>query len=222
MKAKKTKFHGIYEINGKLATVNLVPGYQSANEELVEIGGKEFRIWDHFTSKPAAAIKRNISIFPIKKAQKVLYLGFASGKTGSFISDIVGREGMVYAVEISERSLREALPMTEKRGNIVCILNDARLPEKYENMVIEKVDVIFSDTADPQQVEIVIRNTQKFLKPSGHVMLSIKSQSISSTKPPKEIYKECLKKLEKYFEILDKVELDPYERAHMLVIMKSK
>ena len=57
---------------------------------------------------------------------------------------------------------------------------------------------------------------------NGHAIIAIKSQSIDVTKPPRQVYKECLQELEKHFEILDKVELDPYEKYHLFVVMKSK
>ena len=40
----------------------------------------------------------------MKPGAKVLYLGAASGTSVSHVSDIVGPEGTVYAVEFSHRS----------------------------------------------------------------------------------------------------------------------
>lgn len=216
------KFSGVYEIDGGIATVNLVPGYRSSNEELVKIDDTEYRIWDSYRSKPSAAIRRKLKIFPLKKGMKVLYLGLAEAKTASFFSDIVGKNGIVWGVEISERSLREAIPICERRANIIPILADARKSELYENIILGKVDCLYEDVSSPDQVQILIRNAEKFLKPKGYAIIAIKSQSIDVTKPPREIYKECLKELEKHFEILDKVELDPYEKAHMFVVMSLK
>jgi len=221
MKVKQSKFEGVYRINGKFATVNLVPGFKSTNEDLVKIDNVEYRIWDYYTSKPAAAFKKGLETFPLKKWNKVLYLGLAEGKTASFFSDIVGTSGIIYGVELSERSLREAIPVCDKRGNMIPILADARRTELYENVLIDKVDGIFIDVASPDQVDITIRNSQKFLQSNGWVMLAIKSQSIDVIKPPKQVYKECLQKLENYFEVLDKVELDPYEKSHMYVVMRE-
>ena len=48
----------------------------------------------------------------------MLYLGAASGTTVSHVSDIVGPEGLVYAVEFSHRSGRDLLNMCKKRTNI--------------------------------------------------------------------------------------------------------
>lgn len=221
-KIQKTKFDSVFKINGKLATINLVPGYKSSNEDLLKIENNEYRIWDPWTSKPSAAFKSRLGEFPLKKGDHILYLGIANGKTASFFSDIIGKEGLVFGVEISERPFRELLPIAEKRGNIIPILANARKVEEYENQVLGKVDCVYEDVASDDQVEILIRNCEKFLKPKAYAIIAIKSQSIDVVKPPRQVYEECLQELEKHFEILDKIELDPYEKFHLFVVMKSK
>lgn len=221
MQAKPHKFDGIYLINGKICTINLSPGKNVYGEQLIKIGEKEYREWIPFRSKLCAAIKKGIKHFPFKKGSKVLYLGAGSGTTISHISDIIGKDGIIYAVEISERPLRDLVKLAEIRQNIVPILADARLTETYENLILEKVDMLYEDVADPDQIKILVKNSEKFLKADGIAEIAIKSQSISSTKPPKEVYKECLAELEKHFKILDKVELDPYEKFHLFVVLKK-
>lgn len=206
----------------RLMTENLVIGERVYGEELVKKGDKEFRVWDHMRSKPAAALKKGLKNFPLEKGMKVLYLGVASGTTVSHFSDIVGREGIIYGVEISERVLRELVPIAEKRGNIVPILGDARKPEEYENLVLEKVDLVYEDVADPDQIKILVRNCEKFLRDGGYAMIAIKSQSIDVTKPPKKVYAEAIEELGKYFEVVDSVELDPFERHHLFVVLRKR
>ncbi len=216
------KFEGIFLVNGKLATVSLRPGTTVYGERLVKSGKKEYRIWDFYRSKPATAIKKGLKEFPLKKGMSVLYLGIASGTTASHFSDIVGKDGLIYGVEIAERVLRELIIHAERRGNIVPILADARKPESYENIVFGKVDLIYEDVASKDQIPILIRNAEKFLKSRGYALIAIKSQSIDVTKKPREIYKKCLTELEKHFDILDKVELDPFEKMHLFVVMKRR
>jgi fibrillarin-like pre-rRNA processing protein len=60
VEVKKTNFFGVYKINGKLATVNLVPGEKVYGEELIKVNNKEYRVWDFWRSKPAAAIKKGL------------------------------------------------------------------------------------------------------------------------------------------------------------------
>ena len=147
-------------------------------------------------------------------------MGISSGATASFFSDIIGPEGMIYGVEISDRSIRDLNPIAEKRNNIAPILANSRKPQDYN--WIEPIDVVYQDVATRDQSDIIIRNAKEFLKPDGFALLAIKSRSINVVKPPKEVYKDELEKLKMHFVILEKVELDPYEKDHLFVVMKLK
>lgn len=50
----------------------------------------EYRAWNPFRSKLAAAILGGIDQIHIKPGAKIMYLGAASGTTVSHVSDIVG------------------------------------------------------------------------------------------------------------------------------------
>jgi fibrillarin-like pre-rRNA processing protein len=216
------KFPGVFLVDKNLATVNLVPGEKVYGEQLVKDKKTEYRIWDYFRSKPAAAIKKGLKEFPLKEGMKVLYLGIASGTTASHFSDIIGPDGIIYGIDIAKRVLRDLISHAEKRGNIIPILADTRKPEDYEKNVLEKVDLVYADVADPEEVKIFIRNCLKFLKPKGFGMIAIKSRSIDVIKQPQQIYKESKKQLEEYFEILDFVTLDPFEKDHGFFVCKLK
>jgi len=216
----KEIFPGIWQKEKKLFTQNLVPGYRSHKEHLIKIKNIEFRGWDPYHSKPAAAIIKGLKVFPIKEKDKILYLGISSGATASFFSDIIGPDGIIYGVEVSERSIRDLNPVAEKRKNIVPILADARKPQDYN--WIEPVDIVYQDVASRDQSDIIVRNARQFLKKSGFAVLVIKSRSINVVKLPKEVYKEELKKLGEHFEIIEKIELDPYEKDHLFLVMKMK
>ena len=216
----KTLFPAVYESKGKLLTKNMVPGFRSHSEELVQIGEQEYRVWDSSRSKPAAAIAKGLKQFPLKPGMKVLYLGAANGNTISFFSDIVGPDGIIYAVEISSRSMRDLTQLAEKRGNIVPILANAKLPASYN--WVEPVDLVFEDVATSDQSEILIRNAKAFLKPRGHAMIAIKSRSIDVTRSPDQIYKQEITKLEKQFTIVEKKKLDPLEKDHLFLVLKLR
>ena len=65
------------ERNGRVAllTRNLVPGKRVYNEELIQRDRVEYRTWDPFRSKLAAAILKGMPEDVIKEGDKVLYLG---------------------------------------------------------------------------------------------------------------------------------------------------
>jgi fibrillarin-like pre-rRNA processing protein len=213
-------FENVYWFNNRMYTKNLVPGRQVYGERLIKNDKGEFREWDIFRSKPAAAISKGLHHFPIKEGMKVLYLGIASGTTASHFSDIIGKEGIIYGIEISERVLREIIPMAEDRCNIVPLLADGRKPEEYS--WVEQVDLIYADVAAKEQSEILIRNAKLFLKHDGFGMIAIKARSIDVTKQPKVVFKEQRNILENFFNVTDSVTLDPFERDHCFFVLKRK
>ncbi len=217
---EQQQFENIFFINDRIYTKNLIPGSQVYAEKLIKTDQGELREWDSFRSKPAAAMKNNLHHFPLKEGMKILYLGIASGTTSSHFSDIIGKEGIIYGIEISERVLRELIPVADERKNIVPILADARKPEEYN--WIEQVDLIYADVAVKEQSEILIRNAKVFLKADGFGMIAIKSRSIDVTKNPKIVYIEQRKILEKFFNVTDFVTLNPFERDHGFFVLKRK
>ena len=91
----------------KLATENLIPGNQVYNEKLVQLNAVEYRIWNPFRSKLAAAIMNGLDDFPFKQKSDVLYLGVSTGTTISHISDIVGQNGTIFGIEHASRVARD-------------------------------------------------------------------------------------------------------------------
>lgn len=218
-------FEGVYWIEleegkPKLATKNLSPGNRVYDEKLVQYENEEYRFWDPYRSKLGSAILRGIKNVPIHSGSKVLYLGAASGTTASHVSDIVGKEGMVYCVEISSRPLRDLLITCEQRPNLVPILADAQKVEKYRAS-IEQVDVIYQDVAHPEQTNIALKNIQTFLREDGRCLIALKARSIDVTKDPRTIFREEMEKLEKEMEIVDSKLLDPYEEDHAMLLLKN-
>ena len=158
---------------------------------------------------------QNIHIGPGKK---VLYLGAASGTTVSHVSDVVGPEGCVYAVEFSPRSGRDLINMAKVRTNVVPIIEDARHPLKYR-MVVGMVDVVFADVAQPDQARIVAINAHHFLKKGGHFVISIKASCVDSTIPAEAVFQSEVKKLRaEQFKPKEQLTLEPYERDHAVVV----
>jgi len=221
-------FPAIYQVtleNGtqRLATKNLTPSRDVYGERFTKYKGVEYRLWDPFRSKLAAAILKNLRNVPIKPDHKVLYLGAASGTTASHVSDIVGEKGYVYCVEFAPRAIRELVNnVCVFRLNMSPILDDARSPRKYAMFISGKVDDVYCDIAQPEQAKILADNAELFLKKSGWIMLAVKAQSIDVTKEPSEIYKREVDVLEnRDFCITEIVHLEPYDKAHAMIVART-
>jgi len=218
------RHEGIFIAKGKedsLCTLNSVAGVSVYNEKRVSVdkdGEKvEYRIWNPFRSKLAAAILGGIENIYIKPGTKLLYLGAASGTTVSHCADIVGPKGVVYAIEFSHRSGRDLIEMAKKRTNVIPIVEDARHPLKYR-MLVGMVDTIFADVAQPDQARIVALNAQYFLKAGGHFVISIKANCVDSTQKPAVVFAKEVEKLQsENFKPEEQITLEPFERDHAVV-----
>ncbi len=217
----KQVFPGVYRVEGKLATKSLAPGKTVYGEVVKKIRGDEYRLWDPKRSKLAAAIAKGLGSMPIKPGDKVLYLGAATGTTASHVSDIVGENGLVYCVEFSARAMRDLLAVCESRENMIPVLADARLPEKYEKEV-GGVDVVYEDVAAREQARILSENASRFLKPGSPAAIAIKARCISTVKNPKEVYARVIGELRQHFEVVEKIDIAPYEIDHLFVVLKKK
>ncbi len=216
----KNVFADVYSIDNRLATKNLVKGRTVYDENLILHQGNEYRSWTPYRSKLSAAVMNGLKTFAIKKDSCVLYLGASTGTTASHVSDIVGKEGRVYCVEISERSMRDLINVCQSRSNMLPILSDAHKIENYSK-IVEECDVIYQDISAKEQAEIMKKNS-RFLKKGGIAYFVIKSQSVDISKPPSEVFKSELAKLTEDFEILEKLSLEPYDSAHMFAVLKKK
>ena len=215
---KQTFFWIQIEGEKKLATQNLVPGNQVYNEKLVQHKGSEYRIWNPFRSKLAAAIMNDLKNFPFNQKSDVLYLGVSTGTTISHISDIVNQGGTIFGIEHASRVARDFLDrVATHRKNIVPIIQDARRPEEFFS-VYKKVDIVYVDIAQPDQTNIAIENCRLYLKSGGYLFLVIKTRSIDVVKDPKIVIKDEIKKLETLFEIKQTIDLHPYDKDHAMVI----
>ncbi len=217
----KQIFDGIYSDGKNIYTKNLISGKKVYGEKLIREGNEEYREWDAYRSKYGAAIKNGLaeSIFP--NGGIVIYLGSAEGTTVSHVSDIVGTKGAVFCIDISEIAMNKLTKLAEIRENLYPILSDAQLTENYKEYFDIKADAMFQDISQRNQADIFIRNAQ-FLKKGGLGALALKTKSISQSEAKEDILVSEKKVLEKEFEILQTIMLEPYEKHHYLILMRKK
>ncbi len=204
--------------NKFLATQNLVTGNNVYGEKIVNFDDIEYRLWEPFRSKLAAALLKGLKENPIKESTKVLYLGASTGTTVSHVSDIVGNKGVVFSVEPSPRVGRELLEnVASKRKNIIPILADARNYLNYYGY-FGLVDVVYSDIAQPDQTAIAMDNCKNYLKAGGDLVIIIKTRSIDVLTDPKVVTQNEAKRLqENNFHILQIINLEPFDKDHSLI-----
>ncbi|HWR27886.1 MAG TPA: fibrillarin-like rRNA/tRNA 2'-O-methyltransferase [Candidatus Thermoplasmatota archaeon] len=210
---------GIYKKNDRLFTVNPenCRGTKVYNEQLFTEDDKEYRSWNPFRSKLAAALLKGITL-DLSPTTSILYLGAATGTTVSHLSDIVTK-GTLYAVESSPIAIISLLKVAEKRQNIIPILSDANHPERYQHLV-PTVDLVYQDISQRNQADIFTRNIRAYLKPNGTGLIMVKARSIDVALKPKQAYELVCSALQKEkFRMKKTVDLTPFEKDHAAIIM---
>jgi fibrillarin-like pre-rRNA processing protein len=218
---KETNIAGVYRDKNKILTVNPenCKGYKVYNEKLYKQKGNELRSWNPYRSKLAAAILNGFRL-KIESDSHILYLGAATGKTVSHISDIC-KEGIIYAVENSPIAVKKLIRLCEKRNNIIPIYDNANQPEHY-SAIVSSVDLVYQDISQRNQAEIFSSNTKRYLKKGGYGIIMVKARSIDISLKPKKAYNLISSYLEKKgMNIQDKLDLSPYVKDHMAIVISN-
>jgi fibrillarin-like pre-rRNA processing protein len=145
---------------------------------------------------------------------RVLYLGAANGTTVSHVADYTE---VVYAVEFAPRPMQDLIEVARRRKNVIPIMADASRPASYAPLV-EAVDLVYQDVAQPDQAAIAIRNCV-FLRPGGHLILMLKTRSVDVRKDPVSVFDETVAALAGAgFVIQESAWLIPYHQDHAAIV----
>ena len=217
------KFKVYSQGKGRLArlyTKSMLKNASHFGEKIFKYKSEEYREIDPKRSKFAAAIIKGLSQTGIKPESKILYLGASHGYTPSFVSDIVGENGVVFCLDFAPTVMRDLVLLCERRKNMIPLIADAKKPSSYKENIIP-VDVVYQDIAQREQVKIFVENCDLHLKDGGFGLLALKSRSVDVSEKPKRIFELAKKELEKHLKIVDYRELDPYEKDHAFFVVKK-
>jgi fibrillarin-like pre-rRNA processing protein len=225
-KINKSKIFEVYEEEKgrrkSIYTINLNPGKKVYDERLVIENNIEYREWNINKSKLAATIIKGCPNTGIRKGDVILYLGASTGTTPSHVSDIVGKEGFVFALDFAPRVVRELVFLCEERENMAPMLEDANHPENYQDKLPKEVDIVYQDIAQRNQSEIFLKNCKLYLKKDGYALIAVKARSVDVSKRPSEIFKQVRNEISQELIIIDERKLDPFEKDHIFFVCKKR
>lgn len=207
----------LLQLDGKLHTEDLEGGRSVHGEPLLVSDGRTWREWVPWRSKMATYIKKKG--IPRFEGRSLLYLGAAQGTTVSHLSDMMP-EGTIYAIEVSPTAFSSLSSLSKRRPNIVPILGDAFHPETYR-MMVGSADALYQDVAQKDQLGMFLRNSEMFLRKGGRGMLMLKARSVDVTAAPQNIADSTSKGLkESGFEVLDILDLGPFQKDHFAIYVE--
>jgi fibrillarin-like pre-rRNA processing protein len=171
------------------------------------------RVWDPYRSKLSALYHAGAGV-DLLPWMRVLYLGAANGTTVSHVAYYVE---VVYAVEFAPRPMQDLLEVCRRRKNIIPLIADAARPEQYAPLV-ESVDLLYQDVAQPDQAAILLRNSA-FLKPGGTLILMLKTRSVDVRKEPLDVFCDTIDILtSSKFIVKESKWLAPFHADHAAIV----
>tara|TARA_B100000925_G_scaffold216937_1_gene165949 strand:+ start:99 stop:794 length:696 start_codon:yes stop_codon:yes gene_type:complete len=230
--AKKRRLSWAVMIDGRaIWTLNAVPKRSQYGETLRKFRGTEYRRWDPTRSKLGAAISRarttQYELLP-EEGDTCLYLGAGHGTSLSHLHDQVcgannEKEGRIIAVDLSPRCLRDLVHLATLRPGLVPVLGDARKHSAWGIMVSKKVDWLLQDVSQVGQAEIFIKAVNRFLKPGGKALLSLKAASERfSDESEKQVFRDVREQLENAgLNIEEQIDLHGLEDNHCLYFVTN-
>jgi len=214
-----TRWPGVHREGRDLYTVNGEPGVRVYGEALRTVAGIEYRLWDPFRSKLAAFLLSGAPDDLLPPVGRALYLGGAHGTTVSHLSDL-WPAAAIFVVEKSPVSFAPLLALARRRANLLPLLTDAQLPERYRADVGE-VDFLYQDIAQREQAGIFVENAEACLAPGGRAILMLKTRSVTQRRPPSAILRETRERLGRAALRIDgEAPLAPFSRDHVALSVR--
>jgi len=214
----RTNWPGVYRDGRDLFTRNRVPGERVYGEELRVADGVEYRRWDPFRSKLAALLVRGAPSDLWSDVRSVLYLGAAHGTTASHLSDL-WPDAEVFVVEKSPTSFAPLLALARRRTNLLPLLADAQLPERY-GADVGLVDLLYQDVAQRNQAAIFVENARASLAPGRTGILMLKVRSVTQRRPGPAVVRDAKAELQRGgLAVRAEVPLGPFSRDHVALVV---
>jgi fibrillarin-like pre-rRNA processing protein len=215
-----TGWTGVYREGRDLFTRNPLPGERVYGEELRTSGGVEYRLWDPFRSKLAALLLKGPPPDLWGEVRSVLYLGAAHGTTASHMSDL-WPDADIFVVEKSVTSFAPLLALARRRSNLLPLLTDAQLPERYRADV-GLVDLLYQDVAQRNQAAIFVENARACLAPGGVGILMLKVRSVTQRRPGPAVVREARAELHRGgLTVRGEVALNPFSKEHVALLVSA-
>jgi len=208
---KSTGIPNLYEEGNSLYTLTKFekPVY---GERILIRNSKMYREFSPLRSKLASSIKLGFKP-ELGEEDHMLYLGASTGTTASHISDILSK-GVIFAVEFSPVSMIKLSELGKSRENLIPLLLDANKPEQYEPF-IDWVDMIYQDIAQPNQIDIFLKNVKYYSPKRGIIMY--KSYSMRSNTE----LKNEINKLKKYFKNISMKNIERFHKGHYAIYVSN-
>jgi fibrillarin-like pre-rRNA processing protein len=218
----------------QLATKNMVKGTKTRKERTKIVNDEEFLEWSPYKSKLAAAIRSGLQILPIIKNSKVVCINLLEESTILHISNIVDSGGSVFVIDVNKNKKSFLNKLVDTHKNIIPIY-DAADELSFSSSMTGKVDALYVDIPESEQIEQIVEKYGSLLKNEGFLMLIAKKDDdailendlvgwMAEQRAGLNKIREITAKLKSQFEIIQEINLginyamEPYHKLHAFIL----
>jgi ubiquinone/menaquinone biosynthesis C-methylase UbiE len=136
-------------------------------------------------------LKKFSDVLPVKSGSTVLDLACGRGDYSVFFSQIVGDQGLVYALDLWEEGIKllEERIKKQKITNIMTLISDAARQIEIDDYSVDicLMATVLHDFEEAGQADVVLKEIHTLLKPNGRLAVLEFKKIDGPPGPPKHI-----------------------------------
>ena len=173
----------------------------------------QYRNWNPFYSKLAAALFNGLEIFPFKSDSKIFYSGSSSTTTLNHLLDIIDSKGIIYLQKNNATKIKNLknVVIVDQENNSTLSSNDLKEP----------FDVIYLDIITNENLQTQILNHEKTLKNSGFLII-ILNKIIKINEPSfRDQINNIIINSNSSLKLIQEINLSNFFKKSMMIIMQK-
>ena len=191
--------------NGRKKLFTIIP--KSENQK------NQYRNWNPFYSKLAAALFNGLEIFPFKPNSKIFYSDNTSNTTLSHLLDIIDSKDVIYLLKNNStkiKNLKNVVIIDEVKNNIL-----------HNHDQKDTFDIIYLDIMNNENLQTQILNHATTLKKLGFLIIIL--NSISKINDPlfRNQINGIIAKPSSSLKLIQEINLSDFFKNSMMIILQK-
>ena len=173
----------------------------------------QYRNWNPFYSKLAAALFNGLEIFPLKPDSKIFYSDNSSNTTLNHLLDIIDSKGTIY--------LQKNNAVKVKNLKNVVIISQGKNSTLFNHDRKETFDVIYLDITISENLQTQILNHEMTLKNLGFLIIILNSISKINDSSFRNQINDVITNSSSSLQFIQEINLSGFFKNCMMVILQK-
>ena len=193
------------DYNGKKKLFTIIPKPENQKNQ--------YRNWNPFYSKLAAALFNGLEIFPLKPDSKIFYSDNSSNTTLNHLLDIIDSKGMIYLQKNNAAKIKNL-------KNVV-IIDQEKNSTLFNHDRKETFDVIYLDITISENLQTQILNHEMTLKNLGFLIIILNSIPKINDPSFRNQINDVITNSSSSFQFIQEINLSGFFKNCMMVILQK-